>query len=133
MVMSGVASRRSRLCLLFVTAGLFLAPLGTTAFGALECSAEAPINRGGHWSWRNVDGRRCWYPGQPGMAKTNLRWTQSSPPTLARGGDEPAASPVAAKRNARMPEPASAGGEEALLDSVWPPLEPASFNERWPQ
>jgi hypothetical protein len=128
-----LASRRNRLCLLSIAAGLFLAPIGTPAFGALECRPEPALNRGGHWSWRNIDGKRCWYPGQPGMAKANLRWAQSSPPTLARGDDEAPASRVAARRNAGMPEPASAGNDQALLESYWPALETVPFNERWPR
>lgn len=132
--MSAVASRRNRLCLLSIAAGLFLASIGTTALGALECRPEPPLNRSGHWSWRNVDGKRCWYPGQPGMSKANLRWTQSTPPTLARGDDEQSTSPVAAKRGqTRMQQPAPAAGDDALLETVWPAPEAASFNERWPQ
>jgi hypothetical protein len=130
--MSGTALRRTRPCLLFVAVGVLLAPLATAAHGAVACSAELPTNRSGHWSWRNIDGKRCWYPGRPGLAKANLRWTQSSPPTLARGDDEAPALPVAARRNVRMPEPSS-GSDEALLESYWPALEPVPFSERWPQ
>jgi hypothetical protein len=132
--MSAVASPRSRLCLSLMLAGLLLAPFGTTAYGALECSATAPAKSSGHWSWRNVDGKRCWYPGRPGMAKTNLRWTQSSPPTLARGDDEQSASPMASQRGQpRRQQPVPADSDASLLETVWPAPEAASFNERWPQ
>ena len=129
--MSAVGSRRSRLGLVLVMAGLFVSPFGTTAFGALECQPEAPSGHTAHWSWRNIDGKRCWYPGRPGMAKTNLRWTQASPPTLARGSDEAGRTSAAAQHGLRVP--ARAGTEEALLESYWPALEPAPFNERWPK
>jgi hypothetical protein len=117
-----------------VTAGLLVSPLATTAVGALECQPEAPVGRTGHWSWRSIDGKRCWYPGRPGMAKTNLRWAQSSPPTLARGNDEgPRPSPAAARRDPRIEASAPGDNDEALLGSYWPALEPASFDERWPK
>jgi hypothetical protein len=33
-----------------------------------------PGDRREWWSWREVDGRRCWYLGRPGRSKALLRW-----------------------------------------------------------
>ncbi len=40
---------------------------------AIECQ---PTVQGGdgHWSWRLIDGRQCWYKGQSGMDKSLLHW-----------------------------------------------------------
>jgi hypothetical protein len=40
---------------------------------AIECQLSKGA-RGNHWAWREIDGRRCWYEGQPGMAKSELHW-----------------------------------------------------------
>jgi len=38
-----------------------------------ECSAS-PGKTSGHWSWRLIDGRKCWYAGKAVIAKASLRW-----------------------------------------------------------
>lgn len=70
----------------------------------LECSSR---KRGdGYWSWREVDGRRCWYPGRPGKSKTELHWSRMPTPQDAR--------PVRVERpeaNVPVSGPLSTGGE----------------------
>ena len=54
----------------------------------IECSAMRGQDRG-HWAWREIDGRRCWYRGEPGRAKTLLRWSkQISPPAVSGAAAE---------------------------------------------
>ena len=54
----------------------------------IECSAVRGQDRG-HWAWREIDGRRCWYRGEPGRAKTLLRWSkQISPPAVSGAAAE---------------------------------------------
>lgn len=43
------------------------------AHAATECSS-AQGSRNAYWSWREIDGRRCWYVGRPGRSKEQLRW-----------------------------------------------------------
>ncbi len=40
---------------------------------AIECQLSKGTH-GNHWAWREIDGRPCWYEGQPGMAKSELHW-----------------------------------------------------------
>ena len=49
-----------------------------TASSAVECSAELPSARTDFWSWRIIDGKRCWYTGRPGMSKDKLQWPRSA-------------------------------------------------------
>ena len=43
------------------------------------CSAAMPSNPHGYWSWRLIDGRKCWYEGKPSVSKSLLEWpTQAS-------------------------------------------------------
>jgi hypothetical protein len=61
------------------------APLGSASVAPpLEISAQrrtcqARPGRGG-WSWRQVDGRRCWYRGRHRAAKAALAWPKPAEP-----------------------------------------------------
>jgi hypothetical protein len=48
------------------------APPQVAARNGTACQAAA--GSGGHWAWRMIDGRKCWYEGKPGMSKDHLRW-----------------------------------------------------------
>ena len=38
-----------------------------------ECRAS-PSKAQGHWSWRLIDGRKCWYVGTTMISKSLLQW-----------------------------------------------------------
>ena len=78
-----------------------------TAEAKQQCSATA--GSGSYWSWRLIDGRKCWYQGKPMLSKELLEWPAQ------------AARPVApqAARAAAQPEEASAAQPEEA--NVEPP------------
>jgi len=41
---------------------------------AVECRTSVQ-GGDGHWAWRLIDGRRCWYKGASGMDKSLLHWS----------------------------------------------------------
>jgi hypothetical protein len=41
---------------------------------AKQCSAERPPNARSYWSYRLIDGRKCWYEGKPMLSKSLLHW-----------------------------------------------------------
>ncbi|MEH2612916.1 hypothetical protein [Bradyrhizobium sp. AZCC 1693] len=43
-----------------------------------ECRAS-PSKVQGHWSWRLIDGRKCWYAGKTVISKSLLRWAAAAP------------------------------------------------------
>ena len=43
-----------------------------------ECVAS-PSNTQGQWSWRLVDGRKCWYAGKTAISKSLLKWPVAAP------------------------------------------------------
>src|SRR6266576_847794 len=45
-----------------------------TAQAKQKCSAAMPSNPHGYWSWRLIDGRKCWYEGKPMLSKSLLEW-----------------------------------------------------------
>lgn len=42
------------------------------------CSAAMPSNPRAYWSWRLIDGRKCWYEGKPMLSKSLLEWPAQS-------------------------------------------------------
>jgi hypothetical protein len=49
-----------------------------TVAQAIECAVELPASRSGHWSWRMIDGRKCWYQGRSTLPKSELHWPAQS-------------------------------------------------------
>jgi hypothetical protein len=121
---------------------------------AIDCRSER--GSGSWWSWRNVDGKRCWYKGQPGMSKDKLRWATTPQETKRQEAPAKRQEPAAKRQEpvAKRPEPAAKRQEPAakrptaqrpsvaprqddderqrLLHSYWPPLPPKeSFIERF--
>ena len=44
-----------------------------------QCSAAAPSNPHGRWwSYRLMDGRKCWYEGKPLLSKSLLEWPKEA-------------------------------------------------------
>jgi hypothetical protein len=44
-----------------------------------QCSAAAPSNPHGRWwSYRLMDGRKCWYEGKPLLSKSLLEWPKDA-------------------------------------------------------
>jgi hypothetical protein len=46
----------------------------TTPTEAKQCSTERPPGARSYWSYRLIDGRKCWYEGKPMLAKSLLHW-----------------------------------------------------------
>jgi hypothetical protein len=104
--------------ILHIVAGtIALSFLGTSAASAIECKAEMPGARSGYWSWRIIDGKRCWYSGRAGMDKANLQWPKS------------AAAPLSVDST---PEQVSPQTYSANAESYSPKPEELSFEQRWP-
>lgn len=53
-----------------------LATVGTTAAHAKQPCSVAPASGRGYWSWRMIDGRKCWYEGKPMLSKSVLEWSR---------------------------------------------------------
>ena len=58
--------------------------LGVTTAQAKQCNAERPSASQAHWSYRLIDGRKCWYEGENGLSKSLLQWTADTPPSPAK-------------------------------------------------
>ena len=108
-----------------------LIPIDAPAAQIRECRAAVPAKAQGHWSWRLIDGRKCWYAGKTVIAKSSLRW-----PAAAQAK---AKTPAETQANAPMREKAEAlpvsGGIEKRSDPMNAQArmldEPNTFEARW--
>jgi hypothetical protein len=57
-----------------LTVALFLS---ATPAQAKQCSTERPSNARTYWSYRLIDGRKCWYEGKPMLSKSLLHWPEA--------------------------------------------------------
>lgn len=100
-----------------------------TAAGATECRAR-PGDRDSYWSYREIDGRRCWYRGHRRLDKSELHWPERErepEPEPERKPPRPILRPVpflspAWRAQALEPEP-------DLPECCWPPI--TEFDSRF--
>lgn len=92
--------------------GLSLVLAGAHDARAVDCHSAK--GAGHPWSWRQIDGKRCWYKGKTGIDKKRLRWPKPSTVGMAPGRPKPV--PVASPN-------------DPLLYSVWPPRD--TFDDRF--
>jgi len=107
----------------FILACILLASVGSAQ--ALECQASSPDGEG-HWAWRLIEGRKCWYKGASGMDKSLLHW-----PAAQDSADLPDAAPgkTADKKTQASLEWRPIPPEFTQMLPVMPP-EP-TFEDRW--
>jgi hypothetical protein len=66
---------KTQILLIFFAACIAaLMPTGGANAKAVECSVARPSHPQGYWSWRLIDGRKCWYPGKTMISKSLLQW-----------------------------------------------------------
>jgi hypothetical protein len=103
----------------------------------IACAAEIPSARKGHWYYRIIDGRKCWYEGKALMPQSDLYWPKEKvadvdaapiaqrPAPAETDGRNPAAAPA--------PEPAVPMAAPVAAPA-WPAPSVAneiSFEQRW--
>jgi hypothetical protein len=96
-----------------------------TAQSKQQCSAAMPSNPQAHWwSYRVIDGRKCWYEGKPGLSRSLLEWPKeaSAPPASGEVIANTAPDKLRAPLNAQAwaPNP-----------PAWAPTDPDAFETRW--
>ncbi len=70
----------------------------STADAAIRCQDAAGREQAGHWSWREIDGKRCWFlrEGKMMPPKSAFTWANAEPvrqatPTAPEKGEDGAA------------------------------------------
>jgi hypothetical protein len=92
---------------------------------AIECQTSVQSSDG-HWAWRLIDGRKCWYKGAAGMDKSLLHWPadDDSHDRLSDTLDKPKEENLLA-----MPQVQPVPSELLKMLPIMPPQ--PSFEDRW--
>jgi len=80
-----------------------------------QCSASAGSD--GYWSWRIIDGRKCWYAGKPMLSKTLLEWPARAEPQPAPRAE--VASVPAQKSRDLLDAQALAPDDSTTFEALW--------------
>jgi hypothetical protein len=111
------------------TALAFLAAIAlvglATAQAKQHCSDAA--GHGGYWSWRQIDGRKCWYEGKPMLSKDLLEWAApaaaeaeaDAAPAVAPAAPAASSSAAPAMRRAPMDARAQAPDDSGSFEAMW--------------
>lgn len=73
--------KRTQILLLAIGVTIFAStasPVSLQAEERIACASDVPAVRKGHWYYRIIDGRKCWYDGKPMLPKTQLYWPDAS-------------------------------------------------------
>jgi hypothetical protein len=89
-----------------------------TAQAKQQCSAAMPLPSHGYWSWRLVDGRKCWYEGKPMLSKSLLEWP-------AQASAQPDSS------NTESTSVSTEKPGNPLDAQAWAPADSDTFEARW--
>jgi hypothetical protein len=88
-----------------------------------QCSAAMPAEPHGQWwSYRLIDGRKCWYEGKPMLAKSELEWSRQASTKQASTTPEAKAAPASMhvdKPNDPMNAQARAPADADSFDARW--------------
>jgi hypothetical protein len=104
--------------------------VGMPTAEAKQCRAAMPSNPQGHWTYRLIDGRKCWYEGDSNISKSLLRWpaqaeARSVSSRADRRSNEKRARPVTQTVTPQAEKPDIRSGPETLL------TDSDSFEARW--
>ena len=109
-----------------------------------QCSAAMPSSQNGAWwSYRIIDGRKCWYEGKPGLSKALLEWPKTasadvSPKESSQPSRKHVADAVSAKRRGPLDAQAWSPKEavqpwvpEEAVQARAPNYVPDTFDALW--
>ncbi|WP_298256849.1 hypothetical protein [Bradyrhizobium sp.] len=71
-------TRQNRLTV-FIASIATIASIDMLGAQVRQCSAERPAGQHGYWSYRLIDGRKCWYEGKRMLSKSLLAWPLHAP------------------------------------------------------
>lgn len=105
-----------------------LIPIDAPAAQIRECRAAVPAKAQGHWSWRLIDGRKCWYAGRTVVAKSSLRWPAAAQAKVKAPAEVQARAPTQDRAQAA---PVSDRRSDLMNAQARMLEEPNTFEARW--
>jgi hypothetical protein len=109
----------------FVLPAGMLLLAGMQTADAKQCRATMPSSPQGHWTYRLIDSRKCWYEGESKISKSLLQWSAPAQIRIARLRRDdkrlPAEKPVVSP-NADTPNNTQISESESF-EARWRPVE----------
>jgi len=78
----------------------------------------------GYWSWRLIDGRKCWYEGKPMLSKSSLEWP-------ARASAQPKQASAQPKSDGERTSVLQEKPGNPLDSQAWATNDSDTFETRW--
>jgi hypothetical protein len=103
-------------------AGLLAAlPIFVIATAEAKQTCSATAGAGSYWSWRLIDGRKCWYEGKPMLSKAQLEWPAEAARAPARTEEADAEPPSlrTEQRGDPMDAQAKMQNEPTTFEALW--------------
>lgn len=88
----GVMAKQIRFAACAACIAAFL-PVGAPTAQAKQCLA-APSNTHKPWTYRLIDGRKCWYEGKSVISRSLLHWPSHTPAVQPASSQAPASRPI---------------------------------------
>lgn len=87
--------------------------------GPAEAKQSCSVSAGsqGYWSWRMIDGRKCWYEGKPMLSKAMLEWPAEIRTRPDPGKDTASAAPES--HNDPLDAQAYAPADPTTFEALW--------------
>lgn len=105
--------------------------MGTQTATAKQCNVAMPLKPKAHWSYRLIDGRKCWYEGQNNLSKSLLTWSmKTSPRETASPRLEKERVPPVKEAMATITERSSSGNDQDACCGTESET-PNTFEARW--
>lgn len=105
--------------------------IGMQTAQAKGCSAAMPLHPQGHWSYRLIDGRKCWYQGENNLSKSLLHWPDETSARSAPDNALALAEKVSPPVNETIGTVAKKPNHRSDPDACCRPEIPGSFEARW--
>lgn len=93
--------------------------IGIESAAAKQCNAAMPSKSKAHWTYRLIDGRKCWYEGRNSIPKSQLSWSVSASPG-EKASSEKASRDKASREKAsvRLEKEKAAPSKEAAREAA---------------
>ncbi|MBV9456202.1 MAG: hypothetical protein JO141_01610 [Bradyrhizobium sp.] len=97
--------------------------------GAVEAKQQCSVSaaKQGYWSWRMIDGRKCWYEGKPMLSKAMLEW----PAENAEPSDVEAATAHVAPESQRLESQRLESHGDPMDAQAYAPAVSPTFEALW--
>jgi hypothetical protein len=113
-------------------AGLFIA-------GAVEAKQQCSVSAAsrGYWSWRMIDGRKCWYEGKPMLSRAMLEWPAESAAQADTKADTVSVAPASRRSESQRSESQRAESQRAeshgdpMDAQAYAPADSQTFEALW--